>query len=200
MVAGMTVHDILIFLGSWRITLVVALSIPLSILTSVIVLNALGQTLNLMTLGGLALAVGILVDDATVEVENIHRNLGQRKEMSQAILDGAQQIATPTFVSTLSICIVFVPIFFLTGIAHYLFTPLAMAVVFAMLASYLLTRTLVPTMVKYLLKYKPHIYPLTQDAQTPPINTLIWRIHWRFNHAFERFRAAYQHLLVLGLQ
>ena len=198
--AGLTGLMILLFLGSWRSTLVVALSIPLSILTSVIVMNALGQTLNLMTLGGLALAVGILVDDATVEVENIHRNLGQRKEMNQAILDGAQQIATPTFVSTLSICIVFVPIFFLTGIAHYLFTPLAMAVVFAMLASYLLTRTLVPTMVKYLLKDEAHIYSQAHDAQTPPINTLIWRIHWRFNQAFERFRAAYQHLLALGLQ
>src|SRR3989442_1710747 len=198
--ARLTGLMILLFLGSWRSTMVVALSIPLSILTSVIVLNALGQTLNLMTLGGLALAVGILVDDATVEVENIHRNLGQRKEMNQAILDGAQQIATPTFVSTLSICIVFVPIFFLTGVAHFLFTPLAMAVVFAMLASYLLTRTLVPTMVKYLLKDEAHIYSQTHDEQTPPINTLIWRIHWRFNHAFERFRAAYQHLLALGLQ
>ena len=198
--AGLTGLMILLFLGSWRSTLVVALSIPLSILTSVIVLNALGQTLNLMTLGGLALAVGILVDDATVEVENIHRNLGQRKEMNQAILDGAQQIATPTFVSTLSICIVFVPIFFLTGIAHYLFTPLAMAVIFAMLASYLLTRTLVPTMVRYLLKDEAHIYSQTHDEQTPPLNTLIWRIHWRFNQAFERFRAAYQHLLALGLE
>jgi CzcA family heavy metal efflux pump len=198
--AGLTGLMILLFLGSWRSTLVVALSIPLSILTSVIVLNALGQTLNLMTLGGLALAVGVLVDDATVEVENIHRNLGQRKEMNQAILDGAQQIATPTFVSTLSICIVFVPIFFLTGIAHYLFTPLAMAVVFAMLASYLLTRTLVPTMVRYLLKDEAHIYFQTHDEQTPPVNTLLWRIHRRFNHAFERFRAAYQHLLALGLQ
>lgn len=198
--AGLTGLMILLFLGSWRSTLVVALSIPLSILTSVIVLNALGQTLNLMTLGGLALAVGVLVDDATVEVENIHRNLGQRKEMDQAILDGAQQIATPTFVSTLSICIVFVPIFLLTGIAHYLFTPLAMAVVFAMLASYLLTRTLVPTMVKYLLKDEAHIYSQTHDEQTPPVKTLLWRIHWRFNQAFERFRAAYQHLLVLGLQ
>ena len=198
--AGLTGLMILLFLGSWRSTLVVALSIPLSILTSVIVLNALGQTLNLMTLGGLALAVGILVDDATVEVENIHRNLGQRKEMNQAILDGAQQIATPTFVSTLSICIVFVPIFFLTGIAHYLFTPLAMAVVFAMLASYLLTRTLVPTMVRYLLKDEAHIYAQPHDEQTPPVNTLLWRIHWHFNQAFERFRAAYQHLLTLGLQ
>jgi len=198
--AGLTGLMILLFLGSWRSTLVVALSIPLSILTSVIVLNALGQTLNLMTLGGLALAVGILVDDATVEVENIHRNLGQRKAMDQAILDGAQQIATPTFVSTLSICIVFVPIFFLTGIAHYLFTPLAMAVVFAMLASYLLTRTLVPTMVKYLLKDEAHIYSQTHDEQTPPVNTLLWRIHGRFNQAFERFRAAYQHLLARGVQ
>src|SRR3989442_9857642 len=152
MVAGMTVHDILIFLGSWRITLVVALSIPLSILTSVIVLNALGQTLNLMTLGGLALAVGILVDDATVEIENIHRNLGQRKPLVRAILDGAQQIAMPAFVSTLSICIVFVPVVFLTGAVQSLFTPLALGVVVAMLASYLLSRTLVPTMVQYLLR------------------------------------------------
>jgi CzcA family heavy metal efflux pump len=198
--AGLTGLMILLFLGSWRSTLVVALSIPLSILTSVIVLNALGQTLNLMTLGGLALAVGILVDDATVEVENIHRNLGQQKAMDQAILDGAQQIATPTFVSTLSICIVFVPIFFLTGIAHYLFTPLAMAVVFAMLASYLLTRTLVPTMVKYLLKDEAYIYSQPHDEQTPPVDTLLWRIHWRFDQAFERFRAAYQQLLARGVQ
>ncbi len=143
---------ILIFLGSWRSTLIIAVSIPLSILTSIIVLSALGETINIMTLGGLALAVGILVDDATVEIENINRNLAQGKEIEQAILDGAQQIAVPAFVSTLSICIVFVPMFFLTGVARYLFVPLAEAVVFAMLASYLLSRTLVPTMAKYLLK------------------------------------------------
>ena len=141
---------ILIFLGSWRSTLIIAVSIPLSILTSIIVLSAIGQTINIMTLGGLALAVGILVDDATVEIENINRNLAQGKEIIQAILDGAQQIAVPAFVSTLSICIVFVPMFFLTGVARYLFVPLAEAVVFAMLASYLLSRTLVPTMARYL--------------------------------------------------
>ena len=143
---------ILIFLGSWRSTVIIAVSIPLSILTSIIILSAIGQTINIMTLGGLALAVGILVDDATVEIENINRNLAQGKEIIQAILDGAQQIAVPAFVSTLSICIVFVPMFFLTGVARYLFVPLAEAVVFAMLASYLLSRTLVPTMARFLLK------------------------------------------------
>jgi multidrug efflux pump subunit AcrB len=150
--ACLTALMILLFLGSWRSTLVVATSIPLSILCSVIVLGALGQTLNIMTLGGLALAVGILVDDATVEIENIHRNLAMKKPMVRAILDGAQQIATPAFVSTICICIVFVPVFFLSGTARYLFAPLAMAVIFAMLASYLLSRTVVPTMVKFLLK------------------------------------------------
>jgi len=150
--ACLTALMILLFLGSWRSTLVVATSIPLSILCSIILLGALGQTLNIMTLGGLALAVGILVDDATVEIENIHRNLAMKKPMVRAILDGAQQIATPAFVSTICICIVFVPVFFLSGTAKYLFGPLAMAVIFAMLASYLLSRTVVPTMVKFLLK------------------------------------------------
>src|SRR5258707_10309745 len=147
---------ILPFLGTWRITLVMAISIPLSILTSVILLSALGETFNIMTLGGLALAVGILVDDATVEIENIERNLHMGKELRTAILDGAQQIALPAFVSTLSICIVFVPMFFLTGVARYLFVPLAEAVVFAMLASYLLSRTLIPTLVMYLLRGHEH--------------------------------------------
>jgi multidrug efflux pump subunit AcrB len=150
--ACLTALMILLFLGSWRSTLVVATSIPLSILCSVIILSALGQTLNLMTLGGLALAVGILVDDATVEIENIHRNLAMKKPMVRAILDGASQIAVPAFVSTLCICIVFVPIFFLSGTARFLFQPLAMAVIFAMLASYLLSRTVVPTMVRFLLR------------------------------------------------
>jgi multidrug efflux pump subunit AcrB len=150
--ACLTALMILLFLGSWRSTLVVATSIPLSIFCSVILLGVLGQTLNIMTLGGLALAVGILVDDATVEIENIHRNLAMGKPIVRAILDGAQQIAVPAFVSTLCICIVFVPIFFLSGTAKYLFVPLAMAVIFAMLASYFLSRTVVPTMVKYLLK------------------------------------------------
>src|SRR3989454_11962372 len=154
--AFLTALMILLFLGSWRSTLVVITSIPLSILTSLAILSAIGQTLNVMTLGGLALAVGILVDDATVEIENIHRNLGLGKRLVQAILDGAQQIATPAFVSTLSICIVFVPVVFLTGPAKYLFTPLAMAVVFAMLASYFLSRTIVPTLVRYLLAAETH--------------------------------------------
>src|SRR5437762_5784380 len=149
--AGLTALMILLFLGSWRSTLIVATSIPLSILTSIIVLWALGFSLNTMTLGGMALAVGILVDDATVEIENVHRNLAMKKPLRRAILDGAAQIATPAFVSTLAICVVFVPVAFLTGPAAYLFLPLALAVVFAMLASYFLSRTLIPTMVLYLL-------------------------------------------------
>ena len=149
---------ILLFLGSWRSTIIVCISIPLSILTSLAVLNLMGETINVMTLGGLALAVGILVDDATVEIENIHRNLGQGKPIIKAILDGAQQIAVPAFVSTLCICIVFVPVIFLTGAARYLFTPLALAVVLAIMASYILSRTLVPTMVKYLLRAEASHY------------------------------------------
>src|SRR5262249_10939089 len=154
--ACLTAAMILLFLGNWRTTLVIAISIPLSILCSIITLSALGQTFNLMTLGGLALAVGILVDDATVEIENIDRNLAMGKELKTAILDGASQIAVPAFVSTLCICIVFVPMFFLTGVAKFLFVPLAEAVVFAMLASYLLSRTLVPTLVMYLLRNHEH--------------------------------------------
>jgi multidrug efflux pump subunit AcrB len=147
--AALTALMILLFLGSWRSTLIIALSIPLSVFTSILVLSALGETINLMTLGGLALAVGILVDDATVAIENIHRHLAAGKPLHQGILDGAQEIAMPAFVSTLCICIVFVPMFFLTGTAHYLFVPLAEAVVFAMLASYVLSRTLVPTLVMW---------------------------------------------------
>ena len=157
--AGLTGLMILLFLGSWRSTLIVCISIPLSILTSLCILSLLGQTINVMTLGGLALAVGILVDDATVEIENTHRNMAMRKPLVRAVLDGASQIAVPTFVATLSICIVFVPVLLLTGTARYLFTPLAMAVVFAMLASYLLSRTLVPTMVAYLLKSEVQLVP-----------------------------------------
>src|SRR3989442_14608906 len=142
---------ILLFPGSWRSTLIIAVSLPLSILTSVIVLSLLGETINIMTLGGLALAVGILVDDATVEVENINRNLDMGKPVIQAILDGAQQIAVPALVSTLCICIVFLPMFLLGGVARYLFVPLAEAAIFAILASYLLSRTLVPTIARYLL-------------------------------------------------
>ena len=150
--AGLTGLMILLFLGSWRSTLIVVVSIPLSILVSIIVLYALGQTLNVMTLGGMALAVGILVDDATVAIENIHRNMGQRKPFLRAIVDGAQEIALPAFVSTLCICIVFVPVAFITGAAKSLFVPLAMAVVFAMMMSYFLSRTLVPTLVRLLLR------------------------------------------------
>src|SRR4051794_8839487 len=156
--AGLTGLMILLFLGSWRSTLIICISIPLSILVSIICLWLLGETLNVMTLGGMALAVGILVDDATVEIENIHRNLHQRKRLVQAILDGAQQIAIPAFVSTLCICIVFVPVVFITGPAKSLFTPLAMAVVFAMMTSSFLSRTLVPTMVHYLLESEVELY------------------------------------------
>src|SRR3984893_14244978 len=143
---------ILLFLGSWRSTLIIAISIPLSILTSIVCLSALGETINIMTLGGLALAVGILVDDATVTIENIERNFEEGKDLHDGILDGAAQIAVPALVSTLCICIVFIPMFFLTGVARYLFIPLAEAVVFAMLASYVLSRTLVPTLAMYLLR------------------------------------------------
>jgi multidrug efflux pump subunit AcrB len=182
---------ILIFLGSWRSTIIIAVSIPLSILTSIIVLSAIGQTINIMTLGGLALAVGILVDDATVEIENINRNLAQGKEIIQAILDGAQQIAVPAFVSTLSICIVFVPMFFLTGVARYLFVPLAEAVVFAMLASYLLSRTLVPTMARYLLK--AHVEE-SAEMSLRSGNPLV-RLQGHFELQFEKLRNFYRGIL-----
>ncbi|WP_068233829.1 efflux RND transporter permease subunit [Hymenobacter sp. PAMC 26628] len=165
--AGLTALMILLFLGSWRSTLIIATSIPLSILVSIVVMNILGQTLNIMTLGGLSLAVGILVDDATVEIENIHRNMGQKKPLKRSILDGAQQIATPALVATLSICIVFVPVFFLGGVASAIFAPLATAVIFAMLASYLLSRTLVPTMVMYLLRKELPIYHAQEEEQVP---------------------------------
>ena len=182
---------ILLFLGSWRSTLIIAVSIPLSILTSIIVLSALGETINIMTLGGLALAVGILVDDATVEIENINRNLAQGKETTQAILDGAQQIAVPAFVSTLAICIVFVPMFFLTGVARFLFVPMAEAVVFAMLASYLLSRTLVPTMAKYLLKSR-----IEELDGNPTLSmNFMARFQIGFEDAFEKFRIGYRRLL-----
>ena len=219
--ACLTALMILLFLGSWRSTLVVATSIPLSILCSVIILSALGQTLNLMTLGGLALAVGILVDDATVEIENIHRNLAMKKPMVRAILDGASQIAVPAFVSTLCICIVFVPIFFLSGTARFLFQPLAMAVIFAMLASYLLSRTVVPTMVRFLLREhldeidtslaqsvegsdggEEKIANRSRENPTAPhlsglgqiFGFLSW-IHEKFNHVFEKLRARYVNAL-----
>jgi len=189
--ACLTGFMILVFLGSWRSTLIIAVSIPLSILTSIIVLSAIGQTINIMTLGGLALAVGILVDDATVEIENINRNIDQGKEIVQAILDGAQQIAVPALVSTLSICIVFVPMFFLSGVARYLFVPLAEAVSFAMLASYLLSRTLVPTMAKYLLVAQI----VESREETPKSGNPFVRIQQRFEVAFEALRERYHRLL-----
>jgi multidrug efflux pump subunit AcrB len=187
---------ILLFLGSWRSTLIVCISIPLSILTSICILNLLGQTINVMTLGGLALAVGILVDDATVEIENTHRNLAMKKPLVRAVLDGASQIAVPTFVSTLSICIVFVPVLLLTGTARYLFTPLAMAVVFAMLASYLLSRTLVPTMVHHLLRSEVAVYH--EGGHNG--KGVLWSLHRGMNSLFERLRYRYLGLLDFSLR
>ncbi len=189
--ALLTALMILLFLGSWRSTLIVVVSIPLSILVSLIVLAALGETINTMTLGGLALAVGILVDDATVEIENVHRNLGQKKPLVKAILDGAAQIATPAFVSTLSICIVFVPVAFLTGAAKSLFMPLGLAVVFAMLMSYFLSRTLVPTMVHFLLGAEVERYQSHGAGPAAKSSDFIWAIHGRFNEAFEWLRRRY---------
>ncbi len=185
--ALLTAFMILLFLGSWRSTVIIAVSIPLSILTSIIILSLLGETINIMTLGGLALAVGILVDDATVEIENIERNLEEGREITDALLTGAAQIAVPALVSTLCICIVFLPMFFLSGVARYLFVPLAEAVVFAMIASYILSRTLVPTMALYLLKRHEH-------HATPSRNPLAV-LQRKFNELFERLRAGYQGLL-----
>jgi multidrug efflux pump subunit AcrB len=198
--AGLTALMILLFLGSWRSTLIVVTSIPLSILVSLICLACLGQTINLMTLGGLSLAVGILVDDATVELENVHRNMAMKKPLVRAILDGAQQIAVPALVATLCICIVFIPVVFISGAARSLFTPLGMAVVFAMMTSYLLSRTLVPTMVHYLLGAEVDLYGGEHEKGEhakgggQPANgkrDIIWRIHERFNVHFESFRRAY---------
>jgi len=191
--ACLTAVMILVFLGSWRSTLIIAVSIPLSILCSLIVLSALGETINIMTLGGLALAVGILVDDATVAIENINRYLEQGKELEQAILDGSAQIAIPAFVSTLAICIVFVPMFFLSGVARYLFVPMAEAVVFAMLASYLLSRTVVPTMAKYLL----HEHDDAQEARKQVSRNPLVRFQSGFEGAFTRFRTGYLRILIL---
>ena len=194
--ACLTGFMILVFLGSWRSTLIIAVSIPLSILVSLILLSALGETINIMTLGGLALAVGILVDDATVEIENINRNLEEGKEIEQAILDGAAQIAIPAFVSTISICIVFVPMFFLGGVAKYLFVPLAEAVVFAMLASYFLSRTVVPTMAKFLLvAHDAAAEKRKQESRNPFI-----RFQIIFERRFEQFRNFYHGLLVLAVE
>ncbi len=184
---------ILLFLGSWRSTIIVCISIPLSILTSLMILSLMGETINVMTLGGLALAVGILVDDATVEIENTHRNMAMRKPLVRAVLDGAQQIAAPAFVSTLSICIVFVPVLLLTGAAKYLFTPLAEAVVFAMMASYFLSRTLIPTMVHYMLRPEVKLYARGEHAEGG--KGIIWSAYHMFNRRFELLRASYTSML-----
>lgn len=189
--ASLTALMILLFIGSWRSTIIIAVSIPLSILASLATLSALGQTINLMTLGGMALAVGVLVDDATVEIENVHRQMALGKPLQQAILDGAQEIALPAFVSTLCICIVFVPMFFLTGVAKYLFVPLAQAVVFAMLASYVLSRTLIPTLVLWFYRHAGHWH----GGESGPLRG--WTrpfvaIQDGFESGFHRFREGYR--------
>jgi multidrug efflux pump subunit AcrB len=206
-IAGcLTALMILLFLGSWRSTLIIAVSIPLSILSSLAILSALGETINIMTLGGLALAVGILVDDATVTIENIDRNLEEGKSLHDGILDGAAQIAVPAFVSTLCICIVFVPIFFLGGTAKFLFAPLGEAVIFAMLASYILSRTLVPTLAMYWLgtDHAKHNHPGGKQGETRrrgnPVFGVFGAINREFNHRFEIFREGYRDLLAMCLR
>ncbi len=196
--AALTAIMILLFIGSWRSTVIIALSIPLSVIASLAALSALGETINLMTLGGLALAVGILVDDATVEIENVHRQMAMGKPLIKAILDGAQEIALPAFVSTLCICIVFVPMFFLTGVARFLFVPLAEAVVFAMLASYVLSRTLIPTLVMWFYRNSPyHSHEGDSPNEAPPRGwTAPFVMAQRlFERGFSRFRRAYRSLL-----
>jgi multidrug efflux pump subunit AcrB len=202
--ACLTALMILLFLGSWRSTLIIATSIPLAVLCSIICLAALGQTINVMTLSGIALAVGILVDDATVALENINRHMAQGKEILQAIIDGSAEIATPTFVATISISIVFVPLFFLSGPAAALFRPLAMAVVFAVLASYVLSRTIVPTMARYLLAADAHRLALAHEAGStgaaaPAPRGPIERVSARFDAVFERFRLKYHGFLAWAL-
>ena len=197
--AALTALMILLFLGSWRSTLIIAISIPLSVLTSIVALSALGETINLMTLGGLALAVGILVDDATVAIENIHRHMHSGKHLDDAILEGAQEIALPSLVSTLCICIVFVPMFFLTGVAHYLFVPLAEAVVFAMLASYVISRTLVPTLVMWFYRH----VKIHGEGESAPLPTG-WRRPFalyqrKFEAGFNRLTESYRNLLATCL-
>ena len=187
---------ILLFLGSWRSTVIIAVSIPLSIMGAIVMLSAIGETLNIMTLGGLALAVGILVDDATVTIENINYHLEQGKPVEQSILDGANQIVTPAFVSLLCICIVFVPMFFLTGVARFLFVPMAEAVMFAMMWSFILSRTLVPTMANYLLQ--PHLRHAEGEGPPPSRNPLM-RFQRAFEARFERIRQGYRGLLSMAL-
>ena len=197
--AALTALMILLFIGSWRSTVIIALSIPLAVLSSIAILSALGETINLMTLGGLALAVGILVDDATVEIENVHRQMAMGKPLTQAILDGAEEIALPALVSTLCICIVFVPMFFLSGVARYLFVPLAEAVVFAMLASYVLSRTIIPTMVQWF--YRNSSYAGHGTGALPGGLLRPFALFQRaFDHGFERFRQLYRYCLSACLE
>ena len=198
--AALTSLMILLFLGSWRSTVIIATSIPLSVLGAIAILSALGETLNVMTLGGLALAVGILVDDATVTIENINWHLEQGKEVEPAILDGAAQIVTPAFVSLLCICIVFIPMFFLQGVSRFLFVPMAEAVIAAMVCSFVLSRTLVPTMAKYLLRpHAPHTDLHGLDGPLPPSRNPFVQIQRGFEARFERFREFYRALLAMAL-
>ncbi len=197
--AALTAIMILLFIGSWRSTVIIAISIPLSVIASLAVLSALGETINLMTLGGLSLAVGILVDDATVEIENVHRQMAMGKPLITAILAGAQEIALPAFVSTLCICIVFVPMFFLTGVARFLFVPLAEAVVFAMLASYILSRTLIPTLVMWFYRNSPYHSHEAEDA-ADEVRATGWsapfvHIQRVFERGFSAFRKGYRAML-----
>ncbi len=199
--AALTSIMILIFLGSWRSTIIIATSIPLSVLGSIAMLSALGETLNIMTLGGLALAVGILVDDATVTIENINWHLEQGKEVEPAIMDGAAQIVTPAFVSLLCICIVFVPMFFLPGVSRFLFVPMAEAVMSAMACSFILSRTLVPTMANYLLrKHAAHTDEHGLDGPLPPSRNPLVRFQRSFERSFERFRLGYRELLTMAME
>lgn len=199
--AVMTSLMILLFLGSWRSTLIIAVSIPLSILGSIMALAALGQTMNLMTLGGLALAIGILVDDATVTIENVNWHLEQGKEVEAAILDGARQIVTPAFVSLLCICISFVPMFFLEGVSRFLFVPMALSVIFAMVCSFVLSRTLVPTLAKYLLRpHAPHTDMHGNATEVPPNSNPLVHFQRRFEARFEHLRDGYSDLLRKALE
>ena len=195
--ASLTSIMILVFLGSWRSTLIICVSIPLSILTSLLLLSVLGESINVMTLGGLALAVGVLVDDATVEIENMQRNLAMGKSLRQSILDGAQEIAVPAFVSTICISIVFVPMFFLSGVSRYLFVPLAEAVVFALFASYFFSRTIIPTLVMFLL---PKEVAQKSHAEGGAQRGWFARLHAKVEHAFESLQHRYTGLLTQCLE
>ena len=199
--AALTSLMILLFLGSWRSTVIIAISIPLAILSSIAALSAIGETMNIMTLGGLSLAVGILVDDATVTIENINWHLEHGKDVETSILDGAAQIVTPAFVSLLCICIVFVPMFFLEGVARFLFVPMAEAVMFAMIASFILSRTLVPTMAKYLLHpHAPHVDDEGHHVSLPPSKNPLVRFQRGFEAGFDKIRDSYHSLLAMAME